>query len=145
MKRIRRPVCVLFLSLILANTILPVFTGVVNRWTWQLDAGVFSTAEALDNHVTDFSQNVLLSTDDSNYEHHVEVSLAISDGGMLFAGWKNSATHNGGGLRVSFVRSSDGGDTWTQPFDMPMFEGANTRQSDPWLFWSNGTIYYAYL
>ncbi|MFX0033018.1 MAG: sialidase family protein [Candidatus Hermodarchaeota archaeon] len=92
-----------------------------------------------------FSEDRLLSIDDSVYPHHVEVSMAISDTGIIFVGWKNSETHNGGGARVSIVKSLDGGETWTHPYDMPMFEGRFTRQSDPWLYWYNGTIYYAYL
>jgi len=96
------------------------------------------------NSIVRFSKNTLLSTDDSNYDHHVEVSMAISDNGIIFVGWKNSETHYGGGARVSIVKSTDGGKTWTQPHDMEMFEGF-TRQSDPWLYWFNGTLYYAYL
>ncbi|MFW9799352.1 MAG: sialidase family protein, partial [Candidatus Thorarchaeota archaeon] len=92
-----------------------------------------------------FSPNVLLSTDDSNYDHHVEVSVAISDNGTIFAGWKNSDTHNGPGARVSIAKSVDGGLTWTQPFDMPMFGGEFSQQSDPWLYWHEGSLYYAYL
>lgn len=95
--------------------------------------------------ILSFSEDKLLSIDDSNYPHHVEVSMAISENGIIFVGWKNSETHNGGGARVSIVRSLDGGQTWTNPYDMPMFEGQFTRQSDPWLYWYNNTIYYAYL
>lgn len=92
-----------------------------------------------------FSNDRRLSLDDSIYPHHVEVSMAISNDGIIFVGWKNSETHNGAGDRVSIVRSLDGGQTWTSPYDMPMFEGRTTRQSDPWLYWYNDTIYYAYL
>ena len=95
--------------------------------------------------VSEFSSNILLSTDDSLYQHHVEVSMAISDNGTLFAGWKNSETHNGGGIRVSVTKSVDGGKTWTSPYNMPMFTSGITGQSDPWLVWHDGTIYFAYL
>ncbi|TFG23900.1 MAG: hypothetical protein EU533_02685 [Promethearchaeota archaeon] len=71
--------------------------------------------------------------------------MAISDDGILFAGWKNSETHYGGGARVSFTCSLDNGRTWSSPYDMPMFGGLFTRQSDPWLYWKNGTLYYSYL
>ncbi len=101
------------------------------------------TQEAIE--IVAFSPNLLLSTDDSNYNHHVEVSVAISDNGTIFAGWKNSDTHNGPGTRVSIVKSADGGTTWTQPFDMPMFGGEFTQQSDPWLYWHEDSLYYAYL
>ncbi|MHA2002592.1 MAG: sialidase family protein, partial [Candidatus Thorarchaeota archaeon] len=86
-----------------------------------------------------------LSTDDSNYPHHVEVSMAISDNGTIFAGWKNAETHNGWGIRVSFSKSSDGGMTWTEPYDMPFLSDGAIGASDPWLAWHDGSIYYAYL
>ncbi|MFW9846664.1 MAG: sialidase family protein, partial [Candidatus Thorarchaeota archaeon] len=95
--------------------------------------------------VVEFSENVLLSTDDSTYPHHVEVSMAISDNGSIFAGWKNADTHNGPGIRVSVSKSVDRGATWTEPFDMPMFTSGVTGQSDPWMAWHDDSIYYAYL
>jgi len=96
--------------------------------------------------VIEFSENILLSTTDNAYPHHVETTLAVSANGTIFAGWKDSYSHNGGGARVSFSRSVDNGSTWTEPFYMPMFAG-QTGQSDPWLTWSDPskTLYYAYL
>lgn len=123
--------CALFIILIL-TAVVPVTTGYAT--SSQEQAGIVA-----------FSSNLLLSTDDSQYAHHVEVSVAISDNGTIFAGWKNSDLHNGPGLRVSIVKSIDGGTTWTEPFDMPMFGGEFTHQSDPWLYWHDGSIYYAYL
>jgi hypothetical protein len=99
-----------------------------------------------DTTIVDFTQNLLLSTDDISYDHHVEVTMVISDNGTLFSGWKNSETHNGGGARVSFVKSGDGGETWSSPYHMPMFwHGVSSRQSDPWMAWHDGVLYYAYL
>jgi len=92
-----------------------------------------------------FVKDKLLSTSDIFYDYHVEPTLAISDNGTIFAGWKNSETHNGGGAQVSFAKSGDGGNTWSFPIDMPRFEGIQTRKSDPWLVWHDGSIYYAYL
>ncbi|MHA2299414.1 MAG: sialidase family protein [Candidatus Thorarchaeota archaeon] len=104
------------------------------------------TAHHSDIIIVDFTQNLLLSTDDIVYNHHVEVTMVISDNGTLFAGWKNAETHNGGGARVSFVKSSDGGETWSSPYHMPMFWGeVISRQSDPWMAWHDGKLYYAYL
>ncbi len=108
-----------------------------------IDQGSFSGYPC--SRIDAFTPNLLLSTNDGVYGHHVEVSMAISDNGTLFAGWKNADTHNGPGLRVSIAKSVDGGATWTQPFDMPMYGGAETEQSDPWLAWHDGTLYYAYL
>ncbi|MDF1538284.1 MAG: sialidase family protein [Candidatus Thorarchaeota archaeon] len=105
----------------------------------------FVQAQTENMTITGFSENLLLSTRDSPYAHHVEPTIAISDNGTLFAGWKNSETHNGGGARVSVVKSVDGGDSWTDPYNMDMFGGEQTRQSDPWLVWHDGSIYYAYL
>ncbi|MGY5875017.1 MAG: sialidase family protein [Candidatus Thorarchaeota archaeon] len=98
------------------------------------------------SEVVAFSENILISTNDgADYQHHVEPTLVIDDDGRIFVGYKNSETHNGGGNRVSFSRSDDGGVTWTTPYNMPHFDEVTTRQSDPWLVWFNGTIYYAYL
>jgi hypothetical protein len=103
----------------------------------------YQLAEPVD--VNAFSTNILLSTEDVMYPQHVEPTLAISENGTLFAGWKNAFSHNGGGVRVSFSRSIYGGATWSSPFDMPKFQGLNTGQSDPWLVWHNGSLFYTYL
>ncbi|MFW9814279.1 MAG: sialidase family protein, partial [Candidatus Thorarchaeota archaeon] len=104
-----------------------------------------STATDGITEVLGFSSNVLLSTDDSSYPHHVEVSMAISDNDTLFVGWKESNTHNGPGIRVSVTKSVDGGITWSSPYSMPMFTSGTTGQSDPWLVWHDGIVYYVYL
>ncbi|MHA2141332.1 MAG: sialidase family protein [Candidatus Thorarchaeota archaeon] len=95
--------------------------------------------------IAGFSDNILISTSDSPWPQHVEPTIAVSDTGVLYAGWKNAETDYGGGARVSFSRSNDGGETWTEPLNMPMYGYSFTRQSDPWLVWHNGTIFYAYL
>ena len=94
--------------------------------------------------ITSFSKNILLSTSDSPYTHHVEPTIAIDDNDVIYTGWKNAFSHNGPGVRVSFAKSTNNGKTWSVPFDMPMFEG-NTGQSDPWLVWHNQVLFYAYL
>ncbi|MFX1416008.1 MAG: sialidase family protein, partial [Promethearchaeota archaeon] len=123
--------CTLLIILIL-TAVVPVTTG-------------YATSSQEQDEIVAFSRNLLLSTDDSQYGHHAEVSVAIGDNGTIFAGWKNADLHNGPGLRVSIAKSVDGGTTWTEPFDMPMFGGEFTHQSDPWLYWHDGSIYYAYL
>ncbi|MFX0075638.1 MAG: sialidase family protein [Candidatus Hermodarchaeota archaeon] len=127
---------------IMLIVIIPVSTMVSTNFFVPENLNLSQDANSV---ILGFSSNKLLSTNDDNYAHHVEVSMAINDDGVIFAGWKNSESHNGGGARVSFVRSTNGGVTWTQPYDMPMFSGLFTRQSDPWLYCQDGTVYYAYL
>ena len=129
--------------LIIAYVILIPFSTFVSASFFK--TGSLNLSQETNVVILGFSNNKLLSTDDNNYAHHVEVSMAISDNGTIFVGWKNSETHNGGGARVSIVSSLDLGKSWTQPYDMPMYGGSFTRQSDPWLYWYNGTVYYAYL
>ncbi len=109
------------------------------------DIALQSTSVEALPEISAFSSNILLSTDDSSYPHHVETSIAISDNDTIFVGWKESNTHDGPGIRVSVTKSVDGGTTWTSPYSMPMFTTGRTGQSDPWLVWHDETIYYAYL
>jgi hypothetical protein len=110
-----------------------------------MEVSHYTPAQDVTQSIVSFSENILLSTQDLPYAHHVEPTIAISDNGTILAGWKNSETHNGGGARVSVVKSVDGGTTWTDPYNMDMFDGYTTRQSDPWLLWHEETAYYAYL
>ncbi len=138
MKRVE--VFSLFLLVILVISAIPHSTS-----SWFVrDYTQFATAQDGGN-IIGFSENILLSTRDVPYAHHVEPTIAISNNGTLFAGWKNSETHNGGGARVSVVKSVDGGTTWTDPYNMDFYGEDPTRQSDPWLVWYEGTLYYAYL
>jgi hypothetical protein len=141
----RRVLLVLVLALLVIIPFLP-FSG--SRYIDSLMArNILSLSTSVESlpEVSSFSSNVLLSTDDSSYPHHVEVSMAISDNDTLFAGWKESNTHNGPGIRVSVTKSVDGGATWTSPYSMPMFTSGTTGQSDPWLVWYDGIVYYVYL
>ena len=95
--------------------------------------------------IVGFSEDILISTDDFNYPHHVEPTLAIGLGDRIFVGWKNAMGHNTGGVRAGFSRSSDYGKTWTHPSYMEMYGGYFTGQSDPWLVYRNKVLYYAYL
>jgi hypothetical protein len=105
----------------------------------------YSLTQSDAENITEFSDNVLLSAADSPYANHVEPTIAITDNGTLFAGYKNAETPTGGGARVSIVKSVDGGKTWTEPYNMPHYNTLNTRQSDPWLVWHDGVLYYSYL
>lgn len=138
--RLRRMVVVISIIFILCMHIFPVMTWIdgdlEHRKSFKISQSPI---------INKFSENMLLSTVDDIYPEHVEPTLAISESGVLFVGWKNAYTPDGGGVRVSFSRSEDGGDSWSTPVDMPMINGLHTRQSDPWLFWHNGVLYYAYL
>ena len=114
-------------------------------FNYTVIGGVSSHPVTYDSKIIEFSNNILLSTRDSDYSDHVEPTLAISQDDKIFAGWKNAYGHNTGGVRVSFVRSDDNGKSWTIPYDMPMYEGIYTGQSDPWLVWDETGLYYAYL
>ncbi|MBK5114124.1 MAG: exo-alpha-sialidase [Candidatus Heimdallarchaeota archaeon] len=95
--------------------------------------------------ISSFSENVLLSTEDLPYPHHVEPTIAIGPNDQIFAGWKNAEGHNTGGIRVAFTKSVDFGETWSTPEYMPFYSGFLTGQSDPWLVYADGHLYYAYL
>jgi hypothetical protein len=141
----RRGLLAIVLGLLMMMPVLPSSARLgINNYS---NAKMAPRGTATENtpEVSGFSSNVLLSTDDSIYPHHVEVSMAISENGTLFAGWKDADTHNGPGIRVSVTKSTDGGNTWANPYNMPMFTSGITGQSDPWLVWHDGTIYYAYL
>ncbi len=103
-------------------------------------------ATTVNSLIGSFSENILISVSDSPYPHHVEPTLAVTENGVIFAGWKEAYGHNTGGVRVSFSKSIDNGVTWSDPFNMPNFE-PNTGQSDPWLVWyeETDTLYYTYL
>ncbi|MHA2365802.1 MAG: sialidase family protein [Candidatus Hodarchaeales archaeon] len=105
----------------------------------------FNQRISINNEIIGFSENIILSITDQYYSQHVEPTLAISTNDTLFVGWKNAETHNSGGVRVSFSKSVDNGQTWLYPFNMPHFENLPSRQSDPWMVWFNDTLFYAYL
>jgi len=92
-----------------------------------------------------FSEDVLLSTSDLHFTHHVEPTIAIGPDDQIFAGWKDANGHNTGGLRVSFTKSEDYGETWSTFNYMSYYSGFLTGQSDPWLVYADGYLYYAYL
>jgi hypothetical protein len=137
--------CKILLIIIVIGIILPIGFVTSTDLTDNLNINSSESTQADFFQIKGFSKNVLLSTDDGNWNQHVEPMIAIGDNGTLFAGWKNANTHDGGGERVSIAKSIDRGVSWTIPFDMPMYNGLNTKQSDPWLFWHNQSIYYAYI
>jgi len=92
-----------------------------------------------------FSEDILLSTSDLHFAHHVEPTIAIGPDDQIFAGWKDADGHNTGGLRVSFTKSLDNGETWSTFNYMSYYAGFLTGQSDPWLVYADGYLYYAYL
>ncbi len=79
------------------------------------------------------------------YLHQVEPTMVLGSNHEVFIGYKEALTYNGGGYAVSFTKSLDGGETWSQPYLMPSHRGNTSRQSDVWMDYLNGTLYYAYL
>src|SRR3990172_7081659 len=78
-----------------------------------------------------FSPNVRVNSGNPTYLYQVEPTMAINSQGRIFVGWKEAFTHNGGGQRVSFSYSTDGGATWAPNVFMPLLTYG--MQSDPWL------------
>ncbi|HDZ16811.1 hypothetical protein LCGC14_1265200 [marine sediment metagenome] len=135
---------ILFLILIVIT--IPISYANTPDLTYYPSLSLSGSTQDSSFQVNGFSSNTLLSTDDSNWNYHVEPMIAISDNGTLFVGWKNANSHNGGGEHVSIVKSINRSvSSWTVPFDMPMYNGLSTKQSDPWLVWHNQSIYYAYI
>ena len=77
-----------------------------------------------------FAPNVRVNSGNT-YPYQVEPTMKVNSQGRIFVGWKEAFTHNGGGQRVSFSFSADGGATWAPNVLMEL--NATTRQSDPWL------------
>jgi hypothetical protein len=133
-----------FIILLTPNNGLSTYSNTLkynNNFKNEIEYGIKSS----NNTIIGFSRNILLSSLDTPYPHHVEPTLAISDTNTLFVGWKNAYEHNSGGVRVSYRFSTDNGRIWSFIGDMPMFNGVQTHQSDPWIVWSDNNFYYAYL
>lgn len=82
---------------------------------------------------------------DINYAHHVEPTMVIAPDDTIFIGYKNSETHDGGGIRVSYTYSQDNGENWAAIQEMPMYWDPWSGQSDPWMVYFEDTLYYSYL
>ena len=104
-----------------------------------------STFTGLEDTITQFSTNILLTTSDDKYPEHVEPSLAIGENDQLFVGWKEAQTPISAGLDVSFSSSIDNGLTWSTPISMPSNISKTNYKSDPWLVIHDNIIYYSYL
>lgn len=78
-----------------------------------------------------FSPNIRVNTGNPTYEFQVEPTMKVNSQGRVFVGWKEAFTRDGGGQRVSFSYSADGGATWAPNVMMNLT--VTTRQSDPWL------------
>src|SRR3989454_1707049 len=78
-----------------------------------------------------FAPNLLVNTVNLGYNYQVEPTMKIDSHGKIYVGWKEALTHNGGGQRVGFAYSTNGGDTFSLNILMPL--AILPRQSDPWL------------
>lgn len=91
-----------------------------------------------------FSTNVLVSTS-KLYPQHVEPTMALGPNNQIFVGWKDADTATGSGVDVSFTKSVNNGDSWTNPVQMPYNYSADWSKSDAWMNYFNNTLYYSYL
>lgn len=126
-------------GVLIALVVLAVMPGNLAELTqpWRLDEpGPIMNPDAF----VPFSPNVRVNSGNPTYLQQVEPTMAINSQGRLFVGWKEAFTHNGGGQRVAFSVSTDGGATWAPNVLMPLHTYA--RQSDPWLMVTDGDRVY---
>src|SRR2546426_4287237 len=78
-----------------------------------------------------FAPNLLVNTVNLGYNYQVEPTMKIDSHGKIYVGWKEALTHNGGGQRVGFAYSTNGGDTIPPDILMPL--AVLPRPPGPWL------------
>ncbi len=78
-----------------------------------------------------FSPNVKVNNANLGYAYEVEPTMAIDSTGKIYVGWKEAFTATGGGQRVAFAYSTDGGATFST--NVLMNVAQLSLQSDPWL------------
>src|SRR3989442_343907 len=76
-----------------------------------------------------FAPNLLVNTVNLGYNYQVEPTMKIDSHGKIYVGWKEALTHNGGGQRVGFAYSTNGGDTVSPDILIP--PAVLPRPSDP--------------
>ncbi len=83
-------------------------------------------------YASEFGTNIKVNDGSSPYSDQVEPTMTILSDGRILTGWKEAASHNGGGRRVGFAYSTDNGATFSPNILMTPVTGGNS-QSDPWL------------
>jgi len=79
-----------------------------------------------------FSNNVRVNSGGTPYSWQVEPTMVVAESGEIHVGWKEANSDAGGGQRVAYSHSSDGGATWSANVLMAT-ANSGTRASDPWL------------
>jgi hypothetical protein len=108
-----------------------------------ISSAVTVTAEAQSIRAASTSdvENVRLTDASSGFPFQAEPSIVVDGQGRIFAGWKEM-NEIGGGNRVGFGRSLDGGRTWER--SLVEVATPDQGQSDPWLALDESDrIYYA--
>ncbi len=115
---------------------------------FHLALGVMSLAAAVSTEAqptgaasTSAVENIRVTDASNGFPFQAEPTIVLDSQGRIFAGWKEM-NETGGGNRVAFGRSLDGGRTW----EKSLVEGASPdpAQSDPWLTLDESDrIYYA--
>ncbi len=119
-----------------ALAIVAVFATVIASMMPLLSAGTGSPPSAASGPgpqpaYTPFAPNVKVNNVNLGYNYEVEPTMAIDSTGKIYVGWKEAFTATGGGQRVAFAYSTDGGDTFSTNVLMNVAQLA--LQSDPWL------------
>lgn len=76
-----------------------------------------------------FTPNVRVNNVNLGYDYEVEPTMAIDSTGKIYVGWKEAFTASGGGQRVAFAYSTDGGATFSTNVLMGL--ARLSLQSDP--------------
>src|SRR2546422_7656563 len=77
-----------------------------------------------------FAPNLLVNTVNLGYNYQVEPTMKIDSRGKIYVGWKEALTNSGGGQRVGFAYSTNGGETFFPDILMP--PPVPPPPADPW-------------
>src|SRR2546427_12741354 len=76
-----------------------------------------------------FAPNLLVNTVNLGYNYQVEPTMKIDSRGKIYVGWKEALTNSGGGQRVGFAYSTNGGGT-ISPYSLMALSG-HPHPADP--------------
>jgi len=124
----RSGLAAILVVLVLAATPAAALAGAVSTPPSLLQEGTIPSPTAF----VPFSPNVRVNSGATGFDYQVEPTMVVNSTGHVFVGWKEAITASGGGQRVAFSHSGDGGATWALNVVMPL-SNPGWLQSDPWL------------